>query len=184
MAHIQIIIGPMYSGKSTELIRRCNNYEAIDKKVLILNHSLDIRCDHNLVQTHSKATKIAVKTNSLVDYFRKNQSDINNYDIVAVDEAQFFEDLYDFILLIEKQDDIVIIIAGLDGDCFRKPFGQILECIPLADEVNKLHAMCMVKKDGTRASFTKRLSNIQPQSGQIDIGAQDKYLAVCRSAYF
>ena len=182
MAHIQIIIGPMYSGKSTELIRRCNNYEAINQKVLVLNHSLDTRCEQNLVQTHSKTTKIAVKTNSLIDYFKKNKDIFESYKVVAIDEAQFFEDLYDFVLLIEKND-IVIVIAGLDGDCFRKPFGQILECIPLADEVTKLHAMCMMKKDGTRASFTKRLASVEPQSGQIDIGAQDKYLAVCRSAY-
>lgn len=182
MAQIEIIIGPMYSGKSTELIRRCNNYEAIDKNVLIINHSLDTRCSKNLVQTHNKTTKTAVKTNSLVEYFNNHKETLVSFDVIAIDEAQFFEDLFDFVKIVEIYN-IVLIIAGLDGDCFRKPFGQILQCIPYANSVIKLHAMCMDKKDGTYASFTKRLSTIPPQNRQIDVGATDKYLAVCRSSY-
>lgn len=183
MAQIEIILGPMFSGKSTELIRRCNNYEAIDKNVIIFNHIFDTRCDSNLVQTHSKNTKTATKTKSLVEYFHNHRNQFENSKVVAIDEAQFFTDLLEFILLIEKMN-IVVIIAGLDGDCFRKPFGQILQCIPYANTVTKLNAMCMVKKDGTYASFTKRVNTLDPQTNQIDIGAQDKYLAVCREEYF
>lgn len=182
MAHIEIIIGPMYSGKSTELIRRCRNYEAIDKKVIIFNHKLDSRCAENTVQTHNKARINAIKTDSLMAFYNANKTLLLNTHVIAIDEAQFFTDLFEFVQSIEHMDK-VIIIAGLDGDCFRKPFGQILQCIPYANEVIKLHAMCMMKKDGTYASFTKRLSNIEPQNGQVDIGAQDKYMAVCRQEY-
>ena len=182
MAQIEIVIGPMYSGKSTELIRRCRNYEAIEKKVVIFNHKLDSRCAENTVQTHSNSRKNAIKTDSLVMFYKENKNLILNTDIIAIDEAQFFTDLFEFVQLIEHMDK-VIIIAGLDGDCFRKPFGQILQCIPYANEVTKLHAMCMMKKDGTYASFTKRLSHIEPQNEQVDIGAQDKYMAVCREEY-
>lgn len=181
-AQIEIIIGPMYSGKSTELIRRCNNYEAIGKNVLIFNHSLDVRCEENLVQTHGKNTKKAVKTTSLCDYLKNNNNEFIESNVIAIDEAQFFADLFEFVCLIEHLD-IVVIIAGLDGDCFRKPFGQILQCIPYADKVIKLNAFCMSKKDGTYAAFTKRLSNIEPQKSQVDIGATDKYMAVCREEY-
>lgn len=174
MAQIEIILGPMFSGKSTELIRRCNNYEAIDKKVLIFNHSLDSRCE-NKVQTHNKTSKNAVKTNSLMLYKR-----YIDYDVIAIDEAQFFEDLLDFVKYVEKYN-IVLIIAGLDGDCFRKPFGQILYCIPYANEVVKLHAMCMLSKDGTKAAFSKRIANNDEK--QVVIGAEDKYVAVSRSKY-
>jgi thymidine kinase len=180
MAQIEIIIGPMFSGKSTEVIRRCRNYEAIDKKVLIFNHSLDTRCECNMIKTHSKSTKTAVKTDSLITFIENEN--IKDFDVIAIDEAQFFSDLFDFVKKIEHFD-IVLIIAGLDGDCFRNPFGQILQCIPYANDVTKLHAMCMVKKDGTYASFTKRLASIEPQTDQVDIGAQDKYMAVCRSMY-
>jgi thymidine kinase len=182
MAHIEIVIGPMYSGKSTELIRRCNNYEAIYKKVLLFNHTLDTRCESDSVQTHKKITKFAVKTTSLLTYFYANKTELLKNHVIAIDEAQFFDDLFEFICLIEGFD-IVIIIAGLDGDCFRKPFGQILQCIPYADRVTKLNAFCMMRKDGTFAAFTKRLPSLAPQSGQIDIGATDKYLAVCRQKY-
>lgn len=178
MAQIEIIMGPMYSGKSTELIRRCNNYESIGKRVLIFNHYLDSRCPENSVQTHTKTEKFALKTDSLCKYYNK----IESYDIIAIDEAQFFNDLFDFIKKVEHMNKFII-IAGLDGDCFRKPFGQILQCIPYADKVTKLHAMCMIKKDGTYASFTKRLKHIEPQNTQVDIGAQDKYMAVCREEY-
>tara|TARA_B110000977_G_C11091322_1_gene497051 strand:- start:1345 stop:1890 length:546 start_codon:yes stop_codon:yes gene_type:complete len=180
MANIEIILGPMFSGKSTELIRRCRNYEAIEKTVVVFNHVLDTRCIDNSVQTHSKTSKTAIKTKLLMSY----KNIINDPpDVIAIDEAQFFQDLYEFVQYMERYH-IVIIIAGLDGDCYRKPFGQILNCIPLANEVTKLHALCMIKKDGTYASFTKRHASIEPQTNQVDIGSQDKYMAVCRSEYF
>ena len=182
MAQIEIIIGPMFSGKSTELIRRCNNYESIDKSVLIFNHSLDSRNKNDVVQTHSKTIKRAIKTHSLIEYLRQNVTELSKYNVIAIDEAQFFGDLLEFVKQIEHLD-IVVLIAGLDGDCFRTPFGEILQCIPYANSVTKLNAFCMVKKDGTKAAFTKRHENIDPQQTQIDIGAQDKYRAVCREVY-
>ena len=73
-----------------------------------------------------------------------------------------------------------IIISGLDGDSDRKPFGQILQCIPLCDEVVKLTAMDMVDKDGTPAIFTKR---IVKKEGQVLVGATESYMAVSRKNY-
>ena len=182
MAHIEIIIGPMFSGKSTELIRRCTNYESIQKKVLIFNHSLDSRNKNNVVQTHSAATKCAIKTHNLIEYLNENTTELSTCDVIAIDEAQFFDDLLEFVKRIEHLD-IVVIIAGLDGDYFRTPFGEILQCIPYANSVTKLNAFCMVKKDGTKAAFTKRHKNNDQQQKQIDIGAKDKYYAVCRDVY-
>ena len=182
MAHIEIIIGPMFSGKSTELIRLCNNYESINKNVLIFNHSFDSRNENDVVQSHSKSTKRAIKTHSLVEYLTNNKTEISMYNVIAIDEAQFFRDLLMFVKQIEHLN-IVVLIAGLDGDCHRVPFGEILQCIPYANSVTKLNAFCMVKKDGTKAAFTKRHQNIDPQQTQIDIGAQDKYYAVCRDVY-
>ena len=73
-----------------------------------------------------------------------------------------------------------IIIAGLDGDYNRKPFGDILQCIPLCDSVIKLNAMDMIDKDGTEAIFSKR---IVADEQQISVGATDKYIAVSRKNY-
>ena len=83
--------------------------------------------------------------------------DYINCDIIGIDEAQFFNDLKEFVLYSERNKSVII--SGLDGDSNREPFGQILDCIPLCDSVEKLTAMDMTSKDGTPAIFTKRIVN-------------------------
>lgn len=173
MATIELIIGSMFSGKSTELLRRCRTYLSIEKNVLVVNSSNDTRCD-NVIKTHDNSSINAIKLKSLKDF----EFD-SSIDIIAIDEAQFFPDLLDFIKKIEDKN-IIILIAGLDGDSNRNKFGQILDCIPYANTVTKLHAMCASCKNGTLASFSKRLNNTE---NQIMIGANDLYAAVCRNCY-
>lgn len=173
---LEIILGPMFSGKSTELLRRISRYEAIGKKIFLINHCIDTRTD-NFVKTHSNHTKIAIKTDKLMSLIEL--SEFQESDIIGIDEAQFFEDLYEFILAIEKTDKIVI-LSGLDGDYKRKPFGKILDCIPLCDTVTKLSAMCMQSKDGTPAIFSKRIVNNVEQKF---VGDNEEYIAVNRSNY-
>tara|TARA_B100000902_G_C27129397_1_gene822818 strand:+ start:282 stop:857 length:576 start_codon:yes stop_codon:yes gene_type:complete len=177
---IEIILGCMYSGKSTELLRRCKRYKAIDKKVLLINHTNDTRTG-NSVMTHRKETENAIKITNLMDIFKNDNHRISfQYaEVIGIDEAQFFGDLHEFITAIEQYGK-TIIISGLDGDSDRKPFGQILQCIPLCDEVVKLTAMDMVDKDGTPAIFTKR---IVKKEGQVHVGATESYMAVSRKNY-
>lgn len=180
VAHIEIIIGPMFSGKTTELIRRCSTYESINFNILIFNHTYDTRCS-NKIQNHQGLYKNAIKTNSLVNFYNQNITIFNNINVIAIDEAQFFDDLLQFVQIIETYN-ITLIISGLDGDANRQPFGQILQCIPYANSVTKLNAMCMIKKDGTLAPFSKKI--IQNNStSQIDVGNNDKYISVSREAY-
>ena len=173
---IEIILGCMFSGKSTELIRRLSRYDAVNIKTLIVNSELDIRTG-NSVKTHSNIEKKAMKSSKLMDIIESNE--FKTSKVIGIDEAQFFPDLYEFILASEKENKIVI-IAGLDGDSDRKPFGQILNCIPLCDEVTKLNAMDMISNDGTPAIFSKRI--IQNEE-QICIGAKGDYVAVSRQNY-
>lgn len=170
---IEIILGPMYSGKSTELIRRASRYESIGKSVLYINHSLDIRFLEDGIKTHSDIKKNGIKTDELLKVF----STCMNYDVIAIDEAQFFPDLLNYIKQIEKYDKIIF-IAGLDGDFKREPIGEILYIIPLCDKVTKLHAL---DRDGSRAIFTKRLVE---STSKILIGANDMYRAVNRKNFF
>ena len=98
--------------------------------------------------------------------------------MVFIEEAQFFNNLYEFVNkhLINKS----FVIAGLDGDFKRNPFGDILKLIPLADKVKKLNALCKFCKDGTEAPFTKRLI----VSDEIKlVGGSDSYASVCRKHY-
>ena len=175
MATVQIIIGSMFSGKSTELLRRCKTYTAINQNVLVINHSYDTRCK-NEIKTHDNVSFTAFKTKKLLDV-----EICDDIKIVAIDESQFFDDLYDFVKRHEHKE-IVILIAGLDGDSNREMFGQILKCIPLCNSVTKLSAMCNVCKDGTLGSFSKRIDT--QNNNKIFVGSNRDYLSVCRKHYF
>lgn len=177
-ARIEIIIGSMFSGKSTELIRRCNRYECVGQKTLLINHSLDTRCESNVVQTHSKQTSEAIKVSKLCDI---PQQCIIEAQVIGIDEAQFFEDLESFIDSVETMDK-VIIVAGLDGDFKRQKFGKILDIVPKADRITKLTAMCSHCKDGTPGIFSARIA--QNEKSQISVGDSDKYIPVCRKHFF
>uniref|UniRef100_A0A6C0KCL7 thymidine kinase n=1 Tax=viral metagenome TaxID=1070528 RepID=A0A6C0KCL7_9ZZZZ len=175
MARLEIILGCMFSGKSSELIRRVSRYEAIGHKCCVINSALDSRTDG--VATHSGKSREALKVHELGAATSSHV--FLDAQVVAVDEAQFFGDLVDFCLLCEVLGK-TLIVAGLDGDADRKPFGHILQCIPLCDEVVKLTAMDMVSKDGTPAIFSKRLSS---GAAVVDVGGTDKYAAVSRKNY-
>jgi len=175
-ARIEIILGCMFSGKSTELIRRVSRHAIIGQKVLVINSSTDTRTRG--LSTHDGREIEAVHLTHLCELKDEN---FEIAQIIAVDEAQFFPDLYNFAIKCEKNGKILI-IAGLDGDADRKPFGQILECIPLCDTVVKLTAMDCVSKDGTPAIFSKRIA--ARQDSQVDVGGADKYVATSRENFF
>jgi len=173
-----MFIGPMFSGKSTELMRQVSRYKAIGKRVLVINHTNDTRTDES-IKTHDNVKHKAVKVHNLLLLVTKNM--LKDVDIIAVDEAQFFPDLKEFILKIERSN-LILYMAGLDGDSDRNPFGQILECIPLCDSVVKLRALDMINCDGhTKAPFSLRLTDAT--HNQIQIGAKEHYKAVSRENY-
>lgn len=168
MARLEVIIGNMFSGKSTELIRRVKRHRAIGHTVLVFNSSKDTRDLNNVVKTHDSSTIQCIKT-SILD-------SETEHDVLAVDEAQFFTGLREFVIEALSMGKHVI-VAGLDGDFQQKKFGEILDIIPLADEVVKLTALCMDCLDGTPGPFTKRTVC---GTEQELVGAADMYKAVCR----
>ena len=174
MTYIEIIMGCMFSGKSTELIRRLKRHRAINQKILVINSTKDTRSSDDVIKTHNWDTFACMKVDDLrfaIDFVHDHEC-----DVVAIDEAQFFTNLREFVQVISSQVKRII-IAGLDGDFLQRPFGEIFDVIPLADEVLKLHALCMVCKDGTLAPFTKRYSD---DTTQELVGDHDIYKAVCR----
>ena len=99
-----------------------------------------------------------------------------NSEVVAIDECQFFGSLKDFVgmcLFLKKK----VVLAGLDGDYKQHKFGEIIDCIPMADQVTKLSALCMKCKDGTPGPFTKRL--VDTKELEL-VGGNESYEAVCR----
>lgn len=174
---VEVILGCMFSGKSTELLRRTNRYRAVGKQILLINHTYDVRTDE-AIQTHSNMKQTAIKTDKLDSILTLTEFD--KCDVIGIDEAQFFPDLLDFVKKAELRNKIII-VAGLDGDYKREPIGQILQVIPLCDEVVKLNAMDMIDRDGSPGIFSKR---IVEGDGQVLVGANESYAAVSRKNYF
>ena len=107
--------------------------------------------------------------------------EFNNADIIAINEAQFFNDLYEFVILVTKSYNKHVIIAGLDGDYQQKPFGNgdLLNLIPHSTDLVKLSSYCKMSGDGTLAQFTVRLC--KGDHKQIDVGGEGKYIPVCEN---
>lgn len=173
---IQLIVGPMFSGKTTELMRRVKRHEAAQRRCVIIKHCADTRYSKNCVATHDRQTLAAWSCAKLNDVAHE----VLRYDVVGVDEGQFFPDLISFCEFLANQNKIVI-VAALDGTFQRKPFGQVLELIPMAEKVEKLNSICM--HCCADAAFTKRITSDTP-TVEIDIGGADKYAAVCRKCFF
>ena len=169
---LEIVIGSMFSGKSTELLRRVKRSSSIGMKCLVINHSLDTRVNGDFVQTHCGTKISARKTDNL------NLLDVSHFDVIAIDEVQFFSNLKEFIFENVEKKRKHVIMVGLSGDSNRAPFGEILSIIPLADNLIYKRALCAICRDGTLASFTKRIS-----SEKKIVSIDSKYLPVCRKCY-
>ena len=171
---LSIIMGNMFSGKTSELVRRLKRLKVIGKEILVINSSKDTRSPDEVLKTHDNVTFDCFKTYDLFDV--TDTLSFHDADIIAIDEAQFFPRLKKFVeccLYCEK----TVIIAGLDADSFQRKFGEILDCIPLACDVTKLSALCMCCNDGTPGPFTKRM--VADKTLEL-IGGSDMYSAVCR----
>ena len=174
----KIYIGPMFSGKSTELIRLIRREKAIDNNILVIKPLIDKRysedhvCSHDYDKVQCVTTKELKSTKSIKDW--------NNIKVIFIDEAQFFKGLYDFVVECLEVYNKSVVIVGLDGDYKREPFGDILRLIPLSDEVKKLTAYCHFCKDGTPGIFTLRMTNDDKQEL---VGGSDIYRSVCRHHY-
>lgn len=178
---IELIIGPMCAGKSSELIRRLNIYAEMDMNVLYINSAKDTRSELTFSTHNSTITKLPFESAKVEDI---NSLDLEKYDVIGLDEAQFFKNLKETVLnLVENQNKIVL-VSGLNGDYNRKPFGEVLDLIPYSDTITKLTPFCVPCKNKKKiirpAHFTKR--NIQENS-TILIGGKEFYSPVCRECF-
>lgn len=172
---VELIIGPMMSSKTSTLIECAKRYEAIFKKVLVINTKKDARCADDLIQTHTKQTFAAIKVLALSEVLLRNE--YKEAEIVCIDEANFYPDLITFVKKACDQDGKIIFAAGLNSDFEKEAFGQLNALIPYADNIIFKHALCAICKDGTIAPFTYRLSK---EKKKEVIGGQDLYMPVCR----
>jgi len=187
---LSVYTGPMFSGKTTRLIEEITRLnDILGLPAIIVNHIIDIRDKDNIVSSHSSNYKGLSKKIKVI--FLKNLSDldIKDYNIIGIDEACFFDDLYTNVnSWVSSGKNIVC--SGLDSTFQMKPFGQIHELLHIADKFTKLSAICseclkeLISKgevitpyNTVPAPFTRRISNSQTLE---DIGGSEKYIPVCR----
>lgn len=189
-SYLELIIGPMYSKKSSRLVEIYNQCNFCNISVAVINHSIDTRYDEKLLTTHDQIKIPCIQTTKLNSIWNYNVLDnhfnekSNNHiilrsaDVILINEGQFFKDLYSVVEDMLKSNKRVY-VCGLDSDFERKKFGQILDLIPLCDKVTKLSSLCSQCRDGTAGIFSMRLT---PEKQQTLVGS-DNYIPVCRKCY-
>jgi thymidine kinase len=177
---LDIIIGPMFAGKSSRIADIVSRYEALRSRVLLVKPKCDNRYDSSDTShvTHNKRKTVCISVNDLEDIPKQA---VTNSDIIIVDEAQFFKYLVPFCEWIVDTHNKKLYLVGLDGDSNRRKFGEILDCIPLADRVEKLHAFCKKCANGTPGLFSSRKA--EAPSDLVTIGGDDLYETLCRECY-
>ena len=175
---IEVICGSMFSGKTEELIRRIRRAEIAQQQVQVFKHHIDDRYHQTHVKSHSGQGLEAQPIATSADILPLLKEDTT---VVAIDEGQFFD--VGIVAVAEKlaHPGIRVIVSGLDLDFRAEPFGPMPKLMSLAEEVQKLHAICM--ECGEDASRTQRLVNGQPADYDdpiILVGASEAYEARCR----
>ncbi len=171
---IEVVSGSMFSGKTEELIRRMKRAEIAKQKIIIFKPKVDTRYSEEMVVSHDaksiKSIPVA-KAEEILDL-------ANGYEVIGIDEAQFFSDILVEVCNRLADRGIRVIVAGLDMDFAGKPFGPIPRLMAIAEYVSKVHAICM--RCGNLAQYSHRLSD---SDKQFLLGEKDIYEPLCRKCY-
>ena len=171
---IEVICGSMFSGKTEELIRRMRRAQFAKQKVEIYKPCIDVRYSEDEVVSHDSHSIPSTPIDSPASMLLLS-SDV---EVVGIDEAQFFDDT--IVEVVQKLADrgIRVIIAGLDTDFMGKPFGPMPALMAIAEDVQKVHAICV--KCGSPANHSHRLSK---NDQLVVLGEKDIYDPLCRHCY-
>jgi thymidine kinase len=177
---LEVVCGPMFSGKSEELIRRLRRAEIAGQRVLIVKPRIDDRYDIGHVVSHAGAKMRAVAVARCEDV----PGLVDGYDVVGLDEVQFFP--AEIVLVVDAlvERGMRVVASGLDQDFRGLPFGSLPELLCRAELVDKLQAVC--HRCGGPATMTQRLVDGRPapaDGATIVVGALEQYEARCRSCH-
>ena len=171
---IEVICGSMFSGKTEELIRRIKRAEIANQKIKVFKPVIDSR-SNNFIESHDESKLECIEVKSSNEILKK----IDNCDVVAIDEAQFFDDLIVPVCNKIANKGVRVIIAGLDMDYLGNPFGPMPNLMAISEYVTKVHAVC--KKSGNIANYSYRKNN---KKDIVVIGEKDKYEPLSRSVFY
>lgn len=171
---IEVICGSMFSGKTEELIRRLTRAKIANQSVLIFKPDSDIRYDPTDIVSHDRKTLPSIPVREAQQILERSK----DVQVLGIDEAQFFDNN-----LVEVCEQLAIsgkrvIVAGLDMDFKKQPFGPMPQLLAIADYITKLHAICVIC--GGIAGYSYRQHS---NKEQFLLGEKDKYEARCRTCY-
>jgi thymidine kinase len=175
---LEVITGPMFSGKSEELIRRLKRARIARQRVVCYKPDIDLRYHRTAIASHGSQTHEATTVSTVEDLRAELFPKLAEIEVVGIDEVQFLSaaivPLVDELVALGKR----VVIAGLDMTFTAEPFGPVPVLMALADKVTKLSAVCMVC--GQSAIHTQRLGQSQEL---VIVGATGLYEARCRTHF-
>lgn len=197
-ARLEVIAGPMFAGKTERLIQKLNRAKFAKKRILIMKPANDTRTENFIASreitedgsTRHTSTWPALLISSAEDF--KSALLDNEFDVLAIDEAQFFpldEPRADSLgwlgrevrslLRLRRESSLRIIVSGLDTDFAEEPFGPMPGLMAIADSVEKLSAVCMT----CGADNAHRTQRLTKDTAQVAVGDADSYKVHCRMCY-
>lgn len=171
---IEVVCGSMFSGKTEELIRRLKRAKIARQRVMIFKPAMDTRFSEVNVVSHDHNSIHSTPVEDSQAIFKAAQG----FDVIGIDETQFFDDSIVDVCNRLAYSGIRVIVAGLDMDYLGKPFGPMPALCAIADEVTKVHAICV--KCGNLAYASHRLVK---NNSQVMLGEKDEYEPLCRECY-
>ena len=171
---IEVICGSMFSGKTEELIRRIKRAKIANQKIKVFKPIIDSR-SKNFIESHDESKLECIEVKSSNEILKK----IDNCDVIAIDEAQFFDAQIVSVCNKIANNGIRVIIAGLDMDYLGNPFGPMPNLMAISEYVTKVHAVC--KQSGNIANYSFRKNN---KKDIVVIGEKDKYEPLSRSVFY
>lgn len=183
---IEITVGPMFSGKSDYIVSSADRWRRAGASIYIVKHPLDTRYEGvSKISSHSgRSVECEALADPMVIYNRVQELDPL---VVIIDEVQFYIENRDILVEVVRQfanEGRIVMLAGLNMDFKGEPFGPMPTLMAIADQLNKLSAICSVC--GADAMFTQRLINGQPapiDSELVIVGAEEAYQARCRRCH-
>jgi thymidine kinase len=171
---VEVICGSMFSGKTEELIRRLRRAQFAGQKIAIYKPKVDVRYSEDNVVSHDLKSVPSTAVSNPTEIFLMD-SDVR---VVGIDEAQFFDDTLIKVVQTLADRGVRVIVAGLDTDYLGKPFGPMPALMAIAEEVQKVHAICV--KCGNLANHSHRLTK---DHNLVVLGEKDIYEPLCRDCY-
>ena len=175
--YLGLIIGPMYSGKTTHIINLYKKFKNDNIPTLVINYAEDTRYHKSLLSSHDKVMIPCYSCYNIEEVI--NEVNIEKFKVFLINEGQFFNDLKENIIKLVEKYKKTVYICGLDGDFKRNGFEQLTSLIPYSDEIIKKYSICKYCEKNTKALFSHRITN----ETEIKVIGSDNYIPLCRNCY-